>query len=109
MTLPGSLEQTLAALADPSRRQVVEHLSRQPLPAGELARRVDLSAAALSRHLRILKSVGLISEVPLSSDARVRVYALKPAPMAALKAWVGQVEIEWSHQTERLRHEHLEA
>jgi len=96
--MTGSLDQTLAALADPSRRRVIECLCEQPLPAGELARRIGLTPAALSRHLRVLKMVGMIAEVPLATDARIRTYALRPQPMAGLKTWVSQSEENWTRQ-----------
>ncbi|MDI7774524.1 metalloregulator ArsR/SmtB family transcription factor [Asticcacaulis sp. EMRT-3] len=98
-----TLDQTLAALADPNRRQVIEILCAQPLPAGELARRIGLSPAALSRHLRVLKTLGMISEVPLHTDARVRVYGLRPQPMADLKVWLGHTETLWTRQVERFK------
>lgn len=98
-----ALDQILAALADPARRTVIERLCEHPLSAGDLARETGLSAAALSRHLRLLRQLGMIAEVPLSQDARVRVYALRPQPMATLKAWLGQHETLWSQQVETVK------
>lgn len=100
--MSGTLEQTLAALADPNRRRVIELLCDQPYTAGELAREIGLSPAALSRHLRVLKSIGMIAEVPLYSDARLRAYALRPQPMADLKTWVTNNEERWTRQMETL-------
>ena len=60
-------------------------------------------AAALSRHLRILRQLGMIAETPLSGDARVRVYGLRPQPMADLKTWLGQHEALWSRQVADFR------
>ena len=98
-----ALEPTLAALADPSRRKVVEALCEAPLRAGELAGRVGVTPAALSRHLRVLKSVGLIEEMALPHDARVRMYILRPLPMAELKAWLIHIEGLWTHQLSTLK------
>ncbi len=93
-----ALDLTLAALADPHRRHVIELLRVQPRPAGELAREVGLAPAAMSRHLRALKESGLVEDSHPAFDARVRVYALRPGPMAELKAWLEETERLWSEQ-----------
>jgi DNA-binding transcriptional ArsR family regulator len=93
-----TLDRTLSALADPSRRRVVELLRQHPHSAGELAAGVGLSPAALSRHLRTLKASGLIEEAHPEYDARVRIYNLRPAPMADLKAWLLRTEALWARQ-----------
>ena len=92
------LDRTLAALADPHRRRVVELLRAQPLRAGELAHALDLSPSALSRHLRTLKDSGLIEEAHPDFDARVRVYSLRSGAMAELRDWLAETERMWSGQ-----------
>ena len=92
------LDMLLAALADPSRRRVVEVLRSGPRPAGEIAREVGLAPPAMSRHLRTLRRSGLVEESHPDFDARVRVYALKPGPMAELKAWLEETERMWTEQ-----------
>ena len=92
------LDRTLAALADPHRRQVIELLRERPRRAGELAQAVGLNPPALSRHLRTLKAGGLVEEAHPEFDARVRIYRLRPGPMAALKAWLEQTEELWRDQ-----------
>ena len=92
------LDRTLAALADPSRRRVVELLRKQPHSAGELAVGVGLTPAALSRHLKTLKTAGLVEDSHPALDARVRVYQLRPAPMSDLKNWLAQTEALWADQ-----------
>lgn len=92
------LDGVLSALADPHRRRVVELLREQPRRAGELAEQAGLSAAAMSRHLRTLKRSGLIEESHPDFDARVRIYALTPGPMAELKAWLEETERMWAGQ-----------
>jgi DNA-binding transcriptional ArsR family regulator len=92
------IDRTLAALADPHRRRVVDLLGHGPLRAGELAARAGLSAAAMSRHLRTLRQSGLVAEDHGGPDARVRVYRLRPGPMAELKAWLEESEALWSLQ-----------
>ena len=93
-----ALDRTLAALADPHRRRVIELLRERPRRAGELADAVGLNPPALSRHLRTLKASGLIEEVHPDFDARVRIYSLRPKPMANLKAWLEQTEQLWQLQ-----------
>jgi DNA-binding transcriptional ArsR family regulator len=89
------IDRTLAALADPTRRSVVELLRDEPRPAGDLARAVGASAAAMSRHLRVLRDSGLVEPGGDSADARLRVYRLKPEPFAELRRWVEEVEAFW--------------
>ncbi len=92
------LDRTLAALADPHRRQVVELLGERPRRAGELAEAVGLSAPAMSRHLRVLRESRIVEETPAAFDTRVRIYRLRPQPIAHLKAWLEQTERLWSEQ-----------
>lgn len=98
MSAAFDLDRTLAALADPHRRRVVELLRERPRRAGELAEAVGLNPPALSRHLRTLKAGGLLDEAHPAFDARVRVYSLRPGPMAELKAWLDQTERLWTEQ-----------
>jgi DNA-binding transcriptional ArsR family regulator len=92
------VDRVLAALADPHRRRVVELLRERPRTAGEIARAVGLNPPALSRHLRSLRRSGLIEESHPEFDARVRVYSLRPAPMADLKRWLEETERLWVEQ-----------
>jgi DNA-binding transcriptional ArsR family regulator len=93
-----ALDTVLAALADPHRRRVIDLLRQRPRPAGELAREVGLAPAAMSRHLRTLRQSGLVEESHPAFDARVRVYALRPGPIAELKDWLEETERLWSEQ-----------
>jgi DNA-binding transcriptional ArsR family regulator len=106
MTAKAALDRTLAALADPHRRQVVERLRQRPHRAGELADALGLSPPAMSRHLRTLRHAGVVEERHDGFDARVRVYRLRPEPMADLAAWLKQTEAMWSAQLTSLR-DHL--
>jgi DNA-binding transcriptional ArsR family regulator len=93
------LDRTLAALADPTRRGVVDLLRKKPRRSGELAGAFGLSAPAMSRHLRVLRTTGLVEEAHGGADpqdARVRVYRLRPEPFDALRAWVADVESFWA-------------
>jgi DNA-binding transcriptional ArsR family regulator len=101
------LDRTLAALADPHRRRLIELLRERPRRAGELAAAVGLNPPALSRHLRTLKAGGLIAETHPEFDARVRIYSLRPKPMADLQAWLAETERLWTEQLSAFK-QHLE-
>ena len=92
------VDRTLAALADPNRRRVIDLLSRGPRAAGELARELRLTPPAMSRHLRALRQSGLVEESHPEFDARVRIYALRPEPMANLLRWLEEAERLWREQ-----------
>jgi DNA-binding transcriptional ArsR family regulator len=100
---PAAIDGVLAALAEPSRRAAVDLLRRGPVPAGELAGRLGLSAPAMSRHLRVLRRSGLVAEEHQGADARVRWYRLRPEPFAALRGWVEEVEAFWLAELESFK------
>jgi DNA-binding transcriptional ArsR family regulator len=104
---PGELDRTLAALADPTRRGVIDLLRKRPRRAGELADAFDMSPPAMSRHLRVLRKTGLVEEEELEDDARVRVYRLKRSPFSALRHWLDDVEEFWAGQLASFK-EHAE-
>ena len=95
---PASIDRTLAALAIPQRRRVVDLLRERPRSAGELAQALHLAPPLMSRHLRVLRQSGLVEESHPSFDARVRIYALRPEPMRDLKAWLEETERLWTEQ-----------
>ncbi len=92
------IDTTLAALADPTRRRIVELLRERPRRAGELAAAFEVSAPAVSRHLRVLRRSGLVTGHDAADDARLRVYELRQEPFTALQAWLDQVQAFWSDQ-----------
>jgi DNA-binding transcriptional ArsR family regulator len=92
------LDDTLAALADPTRRAVVDLLRKKPRRAGELSSALDMSAPAMSRHLRVLRKVGLVEEAGIEDDARVRMFSLRRDRFAELRSWLDEVESFWESQ-----------
>lgn len=81
------------AVADPTRRRILEMLRRGPLPAGEIARRFSrISRPAVSKHLRLLRHAQLVEERRLG---RVREYHLSPEPLRSVDEWVAQFERFW--------------
>jgi DNA-binding transcriptional ArsR family regulator len=96
--LSAQIDQTFAALADPFRRRAVELLGEHPRRAGELAEALGLPAAAMSRHLGLMKRTGLVQETHPDFDARVRVYSLKNGAMSDVKRWIAETEAMWAKQ-----------
>src|SRR5215468_1850626 len=97
------LDRVLAGLAEPTRRRIVDHLRRGPRRAGELAEACGMSMPAMSRHLRVLRRSGLVEGGGVEHDARVRLYRLRPEPLAALRGWLEQVEAFWSGQLDAFK------
>jgi len=101
------LQGVLSALADPTRRRVVELLSAGPRRAGELADELDVTPPAMSKHLRVLRTRGLVED-ERGEDARVRLFRLRKEPLDELAGWLGGVEAFWDDQLEAFR-EHANA
>jgi len=97
------LDRVLGALADPTRRGVVDLLRAKPRRAGELADALDMSAPAMSRHLRVLRTRGLVEEQRAEHDARVRVFRLRREPFLALQGWLDEVETFWTEQLDAFK------
>lgn len=93
-----ALDRAFVALADGTRRGVVEMLRQGPHRAGELASALDVSAPALSRHLRILREAALVQESVADDDARARIYTLQRDVFADLRGWVDGIEALWGEQ-----------
>ena len=92
------LDGTFAALADPTRRGVVDLLRERPRRAGEIAAAFGMSRPAMSRHLRVLRTHGLVGERRDQGDARARVYRLRPEPIDELSTWVQEIQRFWDDQ-----------
>jgi DNA-binding transcriptional ArsR family regulator len=76
-----------AALADPTRRQVLERLAAGPRAVGEIAAGLPVSRPAVSQHLKVLKEAGLVSD---RQDGARRIYAIDPKGLGAMRAWLDQ-------------------
>lgn len=95
-----ALDRAFQALADPTRRGVVDLLRRGPRRAGELAGELDVSAPALTRHLRVLRDSGIVEEAGDEADGRVSIYRLRREAFARLRQWVDDVQALWLTQLE---------
>lgn len=101
--IPDPLDRTLAALADPARRRVVDLLRERPRRAGELAAALSMSASVMSRHLKVLRDSDLVEEASPAFDARVRIYSLRSGATAGLRSWLDAVEQGWAEQLTALK------
>jgi len=88
-------EAALNALADPTRRQLIERLKSGPRAVGDLARGVPVSRPAVSQHLAVLKAAGLVRDV---ADGTRRVYEIDPKGLGAVRAWLDDM---WGNALER--------
>ena len=91
--------QALAAIADPTRRELLALLAHGELAAGDLADRFPVSRPAISRHLRVLREAGLVRS---RSDGRRRLYALDPTPLRELDAWLEPYRELWAQRLDAL-------
>ena len=89
----------LEALADPTRRQIVELLATRDRSAGEIASHFRVSRPAVSRHLRVLRESGLVHARP---HRQQRIYALDPAPLAELDDWLARYRTFWTSRLDAL-------
>jgi DNA-binding transcriptional ArsR family regulator len=92
----------LEALADPTRRRIVEILAAGEQTAGELAAEFTTSRPGISRHLRVLREQGLVG---VREQGRRRVYSLEPAPFAELDAWLERYRGFWQNRLHALEME----
>lgn len=96
--------QSLAAIADPTRRRIVELLAERERTAGELVDKFDLSAPAISQHLNVLREAGLVvSRV----EGQSRIQSLNPAGFDPLFAWLEKTRSVWSSRLDALERELL--
>jgi DNA-binding transcriptional ArsR family regulator len=80
-----NVQAALALLADPTRRTLVDALRAGPLTVGELAERVTVTRSAVSQHLQVLKSAGLVDD---EAEGTRRLYRLQPGTLGELRAYV---------------------
>jgi DNA-binding transcriptional ArsR family regulator len=90
------------ALADPTRRRIVELLVEGERSAGEIAAEFPTSRPGVSRHLRVLREHGLVHA---RGEGRRRLYALDPAPLEELDAWLARYRDFWTNRLDALETE----
>jgi DNA-binding transcriptional ArsR family regulator len=91
--------ETLRALAEPNRFQIVELLLDGPRPVGDMVHRLRLRQPQVSKHLRVLSDAGLVD---VRVDAQRRIYALRPEPLQELEVWLEKYRRIWEANFQRL-------
>ena len=91
--------ETLKALAEPNRFQIVELLLDGPRPVGDLVDQLGLRQPQVSKHLRVLSDAGLVG---VRVDAQRRIYALRPEALKELELWVEKYRRVWEENFQRL-------
>ena len=96
------MEAVLRALADDSRRTMLEVLTGGPATAGDLAALLPIARPGVSRHLRVLRESGLVE---VRQDAQRRVYSLRAEPLAEVDEWLGRYRALWEQRLDALHTE----
>jgi DNA-binding transcriptional ArsR family regulator len=96
------MEAVLRALADGSRRTLLQSLVAGPATAGELAALLPIARPGVSRHLRVLREAGLVEVRP---EAQRRVYFLRAEPLAEVDEWLGRYRALWERRLDALHTE----
>jgi DNA-binding transcriptional ArsR family regulator len=96
------MEAVLRALADESRRTLLQTLVGGPATAGELAALLPIARPGVSRHLRVLREAGLVE---VHQEAQRRVYGLRPEPLAEVDGWLGPYRSLWEQRLDALHTE----
>ncbi|MGH2558265.1 MAG: ArsR/SmtB family transcription factor [Thermomicrobiales bacterium] len=94
-----SLDLTFQALADPTRRGMVERLSRGPATVSELARPLPMSLPAVVQHLRVLEASGLVRSEKVG---RVRTCHIEPVALVMVEQWIAERRSTWERRLDRL-------
>lgn len=94
--------QSLAAIADPTRRKIIELLAARERTSGELVDEFDLSAPAISQHLNILREAGLVTT---RAEGQSRIQSLNPDGFDDLEVWLAKTRSVWSSRLDTLERE----
>jgi DNA-binding transcriptional ArsR family regulator len=90
---------TFIALADPTRRQIIESLAAGETSFGTLADQFEMSRPAVSQHLKVLRDAGIVTS---RADAQRRIYRLSDDGLDEVDAWLGKVQKYWSQKLDKL-------
>ena len=97
--MSADLDAVFAALADPTRRRIVERLARQPLTIGQIASEFPLTQPAISKHVRVLENSGLLER---TIEGRVHYCTLAPNIMQGVREWIERQARYWNSALDRL-------
>jgi DNA-binding transcriptional ArsR family regulator len=93
------MDTTFDVLAEPNRRRILDLLRLHPWPVGAIAERLALSQPAVSKHLRVLRTAGLVE---VRAEAQRRIYRLRPESLAELDAWLAPYRRLWTERLDAL-------
>jgi DNA-binding transcriptional ArsR family regulator len=96
---PAALDRAFQALADPTRRAIVERLAREPASVSELARPLAMSLPAVMQHLAVLEASGLVRS---EKSGRVRTCRIEPEALSLAEQWITKRRTEWENRLDRL-------
>jgi DNA-binding transcriptional ArsR family regulator len=96
------MDAVLQALADPSRRTVLEILRDHPATVGELAGALPIARPGVSRHLRVLREAGLVD---VQQDSQRRIYSLRPDALVEVDEWLSPYRLLWQNRMDALHTE----
>ena len=96
---PSPLDLAFQALADPTRRAMVERLARSPASVSDLARPFSMSLPAVMQHLAVLESSGLVVSEKVG---RIRTCRVEPRALSLVEQWINARRSEWEHRLDRL-------
>ena len=103
MNQMASLDSQIGALADPTRRAIVELLVQQPHRASDLADATGVTRSRMSKHLRVLMDAGIARDERPSDDARTRVFHLQPKALDDMQGWLTQLQQQWDSQLQSFK------
>ncbi|MFI1934630.1 ArsR/SmtB family transcription factor [Streptomyces sp. NPDC020330] len=95
----GSLDRVFQALADGTRRAIVERLIRGPVSVGELARPLEMSLSAVMQHIQVLEACGLVGS---EKTGRVRTCRIEPDALRTAEGWLVEQRSSWERRLDRL-------
>ncbi|GBG10703.1 transcriptional regulator [Paenibacillus agaridevorans] len=99
MTYIMVMNEILQAIAEPTRLRIVELLRDGELTVGDIVERLSLNQPQVSKHLRVLQEIGIVTMIP---DGNRRICKLRPEPLQQLNAWVGTFRRIWDERLDRL-------
>jgi DNA-binding transcriptional ArsR family regulator len=101
MTRAAATSDVFNAIAEPRRRDIIDFLTRSgPRPVGAVVKALKLRQPAVSKHLRVLRSVGVVR---VAKRGRCRIYSVDPGELKTVYDWAKQYESFWAHQLDRIK------
>jgi DNA-binding transcriptional ArsR family regulator len=94
-----SVDPVFHALGDPTRRVIVEHLSRGPASVSDLAKPLDMTLSGVVQHLAVLEASGLVRSQKIG---RVRTCRIEPAALQSAEKWITERRMSWERRLDRL-------